>query len=192
MNIEALYHLDPAPAVQRLLCCQALDLPMEALSAIGEGWFLALIAFALAWKVHQGRRDAFRAALRFLVILVVTGVIAALIKRMVMAPRPLQLLGPGHVRVLLDPLRQMSFPSGHSAAAAALAMWAWRQPSPAGRRLWPWLLAFLCGLSRVYVGAHWATDVVGGWMLGVGVAAAVERAWPRPRVAGAAQGAVGE
>ncbi len=183
MNIEALYHLDAAPAVQRLLCCQALDLPMEALSTIGEGWFLALIAFALAWKVNRERQDAVRAALRFLVILLVTGVVAAVIKRIVQAPRPLQLLGEGHVRVLLDPLRQMSFPSGHSAAAAALAMWAWRQPSPSGRRLWPWLLAFLCGLSRVYVGAHWVTDVVGGWLLGVAVAAAVDRAWPRPQVA---------
>jgi membrane-associated phospholipid phosphatase len=28
------------------------------------------------------------------------------------------------------------------------------------------LMVLLIGLSRVYVGGHWATDVVGGWLSG--------------------------
>jgi len=184
MIIEALYQLDPTPAVQRLLCRPALDRLMEALSLAGEGWFLALLAIALAWKANRDRRDAFRSAARGLAVLAVTGALVVVTKRIVRAPRPLHVLGPEQVRVLLEPLHLMSFPSGHSATAAALAMWASREPS-AGTRLWPWLFAFLCGLSRVYVGAHWVTDVLAGWLLGVAAAAAIEVAWPRQRGASA-------
>lgn len=184
MTIEAIYRLDPAPAIQRLLATPVLDLPMQALSMAGEGWVLALIALALALKVNGDRVTALRSALRCVAVLVVTGLIVQATKRIVDAPRPLQFLGEPRVRVLLEPLRQWSFPSGHSAAVAGMALWASREPS-AGRRLWPWLFAFGVGLSRVYVGAHWVTDVLTGWLLGLAVSAIVLRAWPvrRPAVA---------
>jgi membrane-associated phospholipid phosphatase len=183
MIVEALYSLDSTSAVGRL-CLPALDVPMEALSVAGEGYVLAIITIALAWKVHRDGRDALRSAIRGLAVLAVTGALVVLIKRVIHAPRPLEVLGPGQACVLFEPLRFMSFPSGHSAAVAALAMWASGEPS-AGKRCWPWVFAFLCGVSRVYVGAHWVTDVVAGWLLGIATAAIVCRAWPRPGAASA-------
>ncbi|WP_245802108.1 phosphatase PAP2 family protein [Corynebacterium pacaense] len=63
-----------------------------------------------------------------------------------------------------------SLPSGHAVGAAAFAM----VLTLLVRRWWVsavWLLALLVGLSRVYVGVHWPSDILAGWALGAGVAA---------------------
>ncbi|MDD0973225.1 bifunctional DedA family/phosphatase PAP2 family protein [Pseudomonas fontis] len=74
--------------------------------------------------------------------------------------------------VLSDPLTTYSMPSGHSSAAFAfflvLAILAGRGQPPRMRLTWVILgciPAAAIALSRVYLGAHWPTDVLAGAML---------------------------
>ncbi len=155
---------------------------MYALSGLGDDgrvWIAA--SLVEAWRSEDARRS-------FAHSMVCLGVESALVngpmKLLIRRPRPLGLdEHTHHLRLPSD----SSFPSGHSASAATMAMVLGRD-SPLAP-LW-WALAVGITVSRVHVGVHHATDVLGGFAVGIALGAAGRALRPgRSGAAGHAAGA---
>jgi membrane-associated phospholipid phosphatase len=92
------------------------------------------------------------------------------VKRIVHRSRP-----PEELVTVVTHLASLSFPSGHVVWATTMAGFlafvatARLRPSPGRRLLVGALLVFilLMGPSRIYLGEHWVTDTLGGYLFGV-------------------------
>lgn len=150
---------------------------------LGNAGVLAVIVLPTLWALDRPRfwQNTFILALA----LAFSGMAAHLLKALVHRPRPLKdmadLIAAGQVsiHVLWQPLRENSMPSGHAhtvfAVATTLAFL---------YRRWVLLffaLATLTGLSRVYVGAHYPSDVIAGACIGVSGAVVVHTVYARWR-----------
>ena len=132
----------------------------------GVLWFAAAAAMA-ASRTPRARRAA---ALGLAPLCLASLTINTLGKRSVRRPRPV--LDPVPlVRQLKRQPITTSFPSGHSASAAAFAAGVALESPAWGAVIAP--VAWSVALSRVYTGVHFPSDVLAGAALGVGAAFAV-------------------
>lgn len=137
----------------------------------GKLWFAAA-----AVLVALGRP---RAAVRGLASLGLASLVANLVgKRLVGGDRPALTSIPIARRLERSPTSP-SFPSGHTASAAAFATGAGLEWPAAGAVLAP--LAAGVGYSRLHTGAHWLSDVAGGAAIGAGAAIALKAVAPAVR-----------
>ncbi|UAK26369.1 phosphatase PAP2 family protein [Sphingomonas nostoxanthinifaciens] len=135
----------------------------KAFTWLGIGWVRALLALVAAGLLAlRGRR---RTALMLPVAWAIGAVAVELVKHLVARPRP-----PAAFHLIA--VNQWSFPSGHATGAMALypligLVFDGRRGATLGV-----VLALLIGLTRIVLGVHWASDVIGGWLLGGTVALA--------------------
>lgn len=156
----------------------AVDALFRAVSFLGGEQFYLILFPALLWCVD--RRLGIWLGLLFLFSVYVN----SLAKIGFAHPRPFELAPSLQIGEAEGP----GLPSGHAQAAAVI----WGGLALHVGRSWMWaaaaLLAGAIGFSRIYLGVHFPTDVVGGWIIGIVLlivwwaassrAAARVRAWP--------------
>ena len=152
---------------------------MTALTLVGEGW-TALLLLPMLWHV---RTRAFAGPLAAGVA--AQGVLVWALKALIGRTRPWIALG---LPAPIGSPHDCSFPSGHAAGGFCVAMFlavalpvAW--PASPGRARLVTFVAFvyaaLVASSRVYLGAHFPSDVLVGGLLGAAVGLVAARAYAR-------------
>ena len=133
---------------------------------------IVLLALWLFLLVRGGRRGRTVALLLIPVLFCADQLASSVLKPLVGRLRPCHLVNGARVveevRLLVDCGPGKSFPSSHAVNNAAVALlFGWYY-----RRAWPYFCAWalLIMLSRVAVGLHYPSDVVGGALIGAAVA----------------------
>jgi undecaprenyl-diphosphatase len=142
-----------------------LEEMMRDFTAMGSTGVLTLMVLAIAGFLAMTRKA--HAAL-FVLVSVAGGVLVSQTLKWAYA-RPRPDLVPHGAEVF-----SASFPSGHSMMSAIVyltlgALLARTQPDRAVKAyvlVVAVILTVLVGVSRVYLGVHWPTDVLAGWALG--------------------------
>lgn len=135
------------------------------LTALGSVGVLLLMTVGVLGYLLLARRQ--KAALFLLVAASGGWGMSVVLKALVARPRPTLV-------VPLVKVSSASFPSGHAFMAAVtyltLAAMLARLHEPGRMRAYLFacaaVLTVLVGLTRVYLGVHWPTDVLAGWLAG--------------------------
>ena len=118
--------------------------------------------------LHYSIKQLFSIALAHLLLLLLLLLLFLLVNNMILKPlvdrtRPYEVVQG--LTLLIEKQKDASFPSGHTASSFAAAVVMFHM-LPKRYGIPALLLAFLIGLSRLYVGVHYPTDVLCGLLSG--------------------------
>ncbi|MBU2954006.1 bifunctional DedA family/phosphatase PAP2 family protein [Marinobacter sp. F3R08] len=152
-----------------------LDGPFIAVTLIGDPPVLmAAGALACATLLLRGY---YAAAIHILIAIVVTAILVWGLKTLLGVPRPTEVMGPPD---------SGAFPSGHTAGITLLVtlLASFVASESRHRKRWQYYVLLSLplvpvALSRLYLGVHWFTDVIGGLLLALTVTGAIRASYSR-------------
>lgn len=137
-----------------------LDRFMLRITDLGGAVFTSIFASGL---VLLGDRNTKLLGLEAILALFFGQIFVQSLKKLMSRERPYKIIEQLHTFGI--DLRDYSFPSGHTTASFSLATTiAVNMPR---LTIFIFLLALLIGISRIYLGVHYPTDVAAGILLGV-------------------------
>ena len=137
---------------------------MKVITHLGDkGILWILVTLALLWY-YKTRKLGVRCMVSMVIGLVITNLI---LKNWVARIRPYELIQG--LECIVKKADDYSFPSGHTTNSLACA-WVIFRRAPKKWGVPALILAILISLSRLYVGIHYPTDVLGGAVIGIGSA----------------------
>lgn len=139
----------------------ALDMIFEAITMLGEDFFIIFVATFIYWCFNKEMGYWICWCLSF------GNLVVNSTKVIFKVDRP---IGTEGIRTLREHTAPgYSFPSGHTHASANF----FTAIARAVNRKRFWIMAAvipaLVGLSRLYLGVHWPMDVLGGYVIGIGL-----------------------
>jgi undecaprenyl-diphosphatase len=153
-------------ALAQSIASYPLDLATTLFNILGQAEITGPIALVMAFL--GWRRDGVRGLVPLLLFVGVG--LEVVLKHVVPHPSPALALSRNlHLLPFLKSAAPYSFPSGHMLRTTFLAALLAERPVF-------WILVAAMAFTRLYLGEHWASDVVGGTLLGLvlaGVAAAI-------------------
>lgn len=147
--------------LQEYVRCTPLSIFLVPLTLLGECGMLWILCSLLMLCFKRSRRAGFAGLLALFFCFIINNLI---LKNWVDRPRPYtQIEG---LWTLVTKPSDASFPSGHTNAAFASAVAYWHTLDMRWLKVVLLALAAAMAFSRLYVGVHYPTDVLGGILVG--------------------------